>query len=271
MPYYLVPRALSTVKTGHTTPKKGATSATFSVSNGGPIAGSADFYTHGIDSENNKANPSSADVRAVGVQSFADPTASDPNRRLLVFGINTYNRWSSPSLNEFDVLVDVDNNGSVDYVVVGVDQGALAGAFNGTYVSAVFSTRSAGASIAFLAFAPTDGSTALLPFRTSQLCRTAEPCMSSTANPRFTYGIAAFDLENSSGDDFPAETAKFNAWTPSIESGQFETIAPGGTVDVTAAINRTEFALTPAKGLMAVITDNRAGNDEAELVQLKVR
>ena len=140
VPYYLVPRALSTIKTGFTTPKKGATSATFSVSNGGPIAGDADFYTYGIDSVNNKANRSSADVRAVGVQSF--PSGAN---RLLVFAVNTYDRWSHPSLNEFDVLVDVDNNGSVDYVVVGVDQGALAGAFNGTYVSAVFSTRSAGA------------------------------------------------------------------------------------------------------------------------------
>jgi subtilisin family serine protease len=265
VPYYLVPRALSSVKTGFTSPKKGATSATFPVSNGGPIEGSADFYTFGIESENNKANRSSADVRAVGVQSF--PSGAN---RLLVFAVNTYDRWSHPSLNEFDVLVDVDNNGSVDYVVVGVDQGALAGSFNGTYVSAVFSTRSAGASIAFLSFAPTNGSTALMPALSTQLCRTGEPCLNA-ANPRFTYRIAAFDLEDSSGDDFPAETAKFNAWSPSIESGQFETIAPGATVNVTAAINRTEYALTPAKGLMAVITDNAAGRDEAELVLLKVR
>ena len=210
----------------------------------------------------------------MGVQSFADPIASDPNRRLLVFAINTYDRWSSPSLNEFDVLVDVDNNGSFDYVVVGVDQGAVTwhGSFNGTYVSAVFSLSAPEqSSSTFLAFAPTDGSTALLPCPDEPALLTGEPCMSRRRTRASRTGSRRSTSRTRSGNDFPAETAKFNAWNPSIESGQFETIAPGGTVDVTAAINRTEFALTPAKGLMAVITDNRAGNDEAELVQLKVR
>ena len=98
--------------------------------------------------------------------------------------------------------MDVDNDGVVDYVVVGVDQGAIqTGTFNGIMGSFVFSTRSGGASIAFLADAATDGSTALLPVTSTQLCRAGEPCLSKNTNPRFTYSAVGFDLTETVGAD----------------------------------------------------------------------
>ena len=85
-------------------------------------------------------------------------------------------------------------------IVIGVDQGAVQlGDFNGQMGSFVFSTRSPGASIAFLAAAPTDSSTALLPVLSTQLCRAGEPCLSA-AN-RASYHAVAFDLINGGVDE----------------------------------------------------------------------
>ncbi|MBA2642322.1 MAG: S8 family serine peptidase [Actinobacteria bacterium] len=267
VPYYLVPRALSNVeaKLDHNRVPAASPSATATVTNpNGAIAGTADFYAWGID---DKKNPhlGSNDVRAVGVQSFQ----FSPTSQLIVFAVNTWSRWSNAATNEFDISVDVDpasGNGD-DYVVVGVDQGAVqAGSFNGRMAAFVFSTRSAGATVNFFATAPTDSSTALLPILSSQLCRTGEPCLTA-ANPRFSYQIDSFDLLADSVDPVAA-VAKYNAWTSSITQGSFATLPPGGSANVPITINPAEWALTPALGVMVVSLDNRAGKAEALLLPL---
>src|SRR6266850_1352112 len=284
VPYYLVPRALSDVDT-----KIGALSGTNPSTVGtvtntkGAISGDADFYAWGLfdkpienhdfqgDEEGDQTGKTSSDVRAVGVQSFPNPSAADPNRQLLVFAVNTYNRWSNASTNEFDISVDVDGDGIDDYVIVGVDQGAVQlGAFNGVMGSFVFSKRSPGASIAFLALAPTDSSTALLPVLSSQLCRTGEPCLSKTVNPRLTYHAVSFDLVNG-GNKVVAGSAKYNPWSSSISQGDFLTVPPGASGSTTVSVNSAEAALTPALGLMVVTFDNKAGGEEAQLIPVRTR
>jgi len=238
----------------------------------GPITGTADFYAWGL-SDPNALGKSSADLRALGVQSFANPSLADPTRRLLVFAVNTWNRWSNASTNEFDIFLDVDpqNGNGDDYVVVGVDFGAVAaGSFDGRMAAFVFSIRSPGASVVFLAAAPTDGSTALLPVRTSQFCRAGEPCMSQATNPRFTYHAFGFDL-TSDFADATAGPAKFNAWSSSISQGAFFGVPKGASGGVPIAINPAEWALTPALGVMVVTLDNRAGKEEAALLPLKLK
>ena len=75
-------------------------------------------------------------------------------------------------MSEYDIPVDVNGDNAADYTVVGVDQGAVqTGVFNGVMGSFVFSERSGGASIAFLATAPHDSSTILIAVRSAQLCR----------------------------------------------------------------------------------------------------
>ena len=56
----------------------------------------------------------------------------------------------------------------------------------------VFSTRSAGATLLFLASDPTDSSTVEIGILSRQLCRAGEPCL--TANKNFTYSATSFDL-----------------------------------------------------------------------------
>src|SRR5438874_5388865 len=119
VPYYLVPRALSGVNA--TMPKSVTTaspSTNVTLSNpSGPISGNADFYAWGLNnSKKPGANP--ANVRGIGVQSFP----FNATNQLLVFAVNTWNRWSNAATNEFDIHVDVDNDGDDDYIIVGVDQ-----------------------------------------------------------------------------------------------------------------------------------------------------
>jgi len=56
--------------------------------------------------------------------------------RSLVFVINTYGRATNQTVNEFDILIDNNGDGVVDFVVVGADLGVvLTGSFNGQMAS----------------------------------------------------------------------------------------------------------------------------------------
>jgi minor extracellular serine protease Vpr len=271
VPYYLVPRASSLidVTVADSTPDTPGYTTTATVTNDADaaIAGSADFYAWGL-RDGKDADGSPADMRAIGVQS----SDIGSNNRLIGFGVSTWNRWSTAATNEFDIFVDVDpqNGNGDDYVVVGVDVGAVtAGSFDGRFGSFVFSTRSGGAS-GFLATAPTDGSTAFLPALSTQFCRAGEPCL-SVANPRFTYHAVGFDLKEGEEDDMPL-SARFNPWTPAIftdDEFDFLTVAPGASDTTDVTINRTEWDQTAARGLMVIVNDNKSGEAEAELIEMR--
>jgi len=268
VPYYLVPRALSGVNANMATFVRTSSPTTnANLSNpSGPITGNADFYAWGLNDVKD-AGTNSADVRGIGVQSF--PFGAN---QLLVFAVNTWNRWSNAAANEFDIYVDVNpaaNDGD-DYVIVGADQGAVqTGTSNGRMAAFVFSTRSTGATVNFFATAPTDSSTALLPVLSSQLCRAGEPCLSG-ANPRLTYHAVSFDV-TSNFVDVVAGTAKYNAYSSSITQGDFVTVPRGASGAVPITITPAEWAQTPALGTMIVTLDNKAGQKEAALLPLELR
>ncbi len=268
VPYYFVPRALSDVSTSIGKLKGTNPSTTATVTNKhGAIAGDADFYAWGL-SGNNSPGRVSNDVRAVGTQSFD----WDGTQQLLVFAINTYNRWSNAATNEFDLYVDVDGDGVDDYIVFGADQGAIqTGTPNGRMGSFVYSLNSGRISINFLATAPTDSSTILLPVLTSQLCLAGEPCLSA-ASPRITYSAVSYDLQSSPpGVDVVSGSAKYNVWASSISQGGFASVAPGATDSSNViAVDSAEWKLTPAKGLMVVNIDNKSGEGEAQLIKVEV-
>jgi subtilisin family serine protease len=266
VPYYLVPRALSRVDvTVADSSPSPTTTATVTNDASAAISGNADFYAWGL-RDGNDLEGSHADMRAVGVQSFVDGA-----NRFLVFAVSAWQRWSNAASAEFDIFVDVDplNGNGDDYIVVGADVGAVtAGVFDGRLGSFVFSTRSGGAG-GFLATAPTDGTTALLPASSTQFCRTGEPCLNA-ANPRFTYHATGFDLLDEEDDAMPG-IGRFNAFSPAIfteNEFDFLTVAPGASASTDVTINATEWALTPARGLMVVTQDNAAGEAEAKLIEM---
>jgi minor extracellular serine protease Vpr len=277
VPYYVVPRALATLSAtssagSKVTVAKPSTTVTISNKKNTPIAGNADFYAWGLHSAHTPGQTTN-DVRDVGVQAFQN--AGGANNPLIVFGVNTYQRWSTPSANEFDIFVDVDpqNNNGDDYVVVGFDYGAITtGSFTGQYGTFVFSTRTSGASALNPAntFAPTDSSSASLVILRSQLCRAGQPCLSVT-NPRFTYHVVSFDVFGTAVDTV-AGVAAFNAFSPSITTGAFLAgIAPNTSASTIVSINPAEWAQTPALGVLALATENKSGADEALEVPLSLK
>jgi hypothetical protein len=259
VPYYLVPQAVSHIDTAIDTKKVTKTgSATATVTNkNGAITGTADWYAWGL-TDGRDSSLGSNDVRAVGVQAFPG---------VIAFAISTQHRWSNAAANEFDILVDVDGNGSDDYDVVGADLGALqTGTNNGQMAVAVFNLTTGGGSIQFLADAPTDSSTIVLPVNISQLCAASSPCLSGSS-PRLTYHAVAYGLTDNTVDVVDG-VASFNAFSPAISTGMFDVVAPGASATETVSVDAAEFAQTPPLGLMIVSHDNPA-TDEAQLIRLR--
>jgi len=66
-------------------------------------------------------------------------------------------------------------------------------------------------------------------------------------------------------------TASFNPWSNAISTGGFASLA-AGTSDSSVVVNvdAAEWAITPAKGLMIVTLDNKAGASEAQLIPVEL-
>lgn len=219
------------------------------------IAGSADFYAWG---HNDDKDQGYVDIRAAGVQSFASGTS-----QMIVFAVNTHQAWSTPSLMEVDVRIDTNGDGAPDFIVIGIDLGQLQATptFDGRIASAVLNVATGVITTQFLASAPTNGATILLPIDAAQIGVTAE-------NPRFSYSIATFDL-NSADTDVTTGSASFNAFSSAVSQGNFISVPPGGTEFVQVSLDVAEQALSPALGHMIVTVDNRGGSREATLIPLR--
>ena len=141
--------------------------------------------------------------------------AADPDRALIVFAVNTHNRWSNASVNEFDIGVDVDGDGIDRLLSSSVSTRARCrpASFNGIMGSFVFSTRSGGASIVFLADAATDSSTALLPVTFDAALPRRLNRASASGEPALRRTAPSASISTNGGVDVVPGTAKFNVWT----------------------------------------------------------
>ena len=266
VPYYLVPRARSEIRTrlsedfGPAQP-----TATALVRNRSRVVpGTADFYAWGLKGSHKKLG--TAGLRAVGVQSFdaADFGLPASAGKVLVFAVNTFGRWTTPVINEYDILIDSNNDGKFDYVVaaLGLTSGRVA-----VFLFDFNTGEQLGQTATFFATAPTNESTILMPILSGDMGITA-------SHPRFTYGAQGFD--GFSGNfDFVGETvtgavgldaARFNPFTSAVSTGDFAVVGPGATASVPLSINAAEFAATPPLGVMIVGMENFSGNKEAQVV-----
>ncbi|MDB6042139.1 MAG: hypothetical protein JWM63_690 [Gammaproteobacteria bacterium] len=259
VPYYQVPRVRSDVfatLAGHLNashPKAKVALANVL----GAITGNGDFYAWGL--SGTRQGVTNFDTRAVGVQSIV---AADGSDSTLVFAVNTFERFSAPSPAEFDILVDVNGDGVPDFDVVGIDFGILStGLFSGQYISAVVNLATGKVIPEFLADAPTDGSTVLLPVSASDLGITPK-------NPRFAYTAQTTNLLDGTTGHLPG-AAKFNAFTPAISNAMFVPVARNKVALTPVSIDPAEFAKTPALGLMVIVQDNPSGERQASLLPIK--
>jgi minor extracellular serine protease Vpr len=257
VPYYLVPRARSIVKARLQGDQgKGEhASATVALTNGSKsVAATADFYAWGLRGDH--ASLGSIGLRAVGVQSYSDSKYG----QILQFAVNTFGRTSNPTSTVYDLYLDVDGDGVPDYHVEAADLGLLTtGVADGQMAVAVFklATNTPGV-LEFLATAPTDGSTVLMPLL-------AKDVRITSANPRFSYVAQTTDLATGNVDTI-STSARFNAFNNAISTGALVLLPPGASASVPMSIDRKEFARTPALGAMVVSLDNMTKDNEQALL-----
>ncbi len=265
VPYLLVPRANSKVTAGSAAPwfgkKHGVRdgSKTVTLRNTlGAIDAAADVYTWGLSDDKDAAKAladTGYDIRAAGVQSWADG-----DDQVLVFAINTHKRWSNAAGNEFDVVLDTNRDGTADWIVFSYDSGAVrADAVNG--LTEVFAQNIATGELfatGYLAQAPTDSSTILLPVTAGLLGVTGA----------FDYTVQAFSV-TSGGEDSVDGWATYDPAAPAISNGQYVTVPKRGKADVAFAVDGAAYAAQKPLGAMIVVPDNQSGGDEALLVKVK--
>jgi len=211
------------------------------------------------------------DVRDVGVQvqpkEFLCGTSTTgvcgaTNDRSLVFAINTYGQASNPSVNEFDIVIDLQGNGKPDFFVVGVDFGAVtAGAFSGQFASFIFDKTGALVDL-WVANAPMNGSTILLPALASEIG--LDPAVNST---RFRYAVNAFSIVPGVLVDTTA-FASFRSHQPPVSTGQFIPLAPGASATLNVSVDLGKVAGTPQLGWLVIGLDDANGAAQADEIPL---
>ncbi len=224
----------------------------------GSLTADAEVFTWGLSDKKDVSKAvadTGFDLRAAGVQSFADG-----GDHLLVFAVNTHKRWSNAAGNEFDVVIDTNRDGKPDWIVFSYDSGAVrAGSVDG--LTEVFLQNVATGALytsGFLAVAPTDSSTILLPAWASDLGVTGA----------FDYTVAGYSL-TSGGEDEIAGKATYNPAAPAISNGQTVTVPKRGKASVTLEVDRAAYGVQKPLGAMVVVLDNQSGAKEALLLKVK--
>ncbi|MCW2904799.1 MAG: peptidase and in kexin sedolisin [Streptosporangiaceae bacterium] len=240
----------------------GAQATSVKLHNGGVREGTGDVYSWGISDANDVTGAEDAmDVRAAGVQSLPGSAlggaASD---RALIFAVGTWGHWSTAAAHEFDVPIDTNGDGQSDFIVVGADYGAVTtGSFDGRL--AAFTFKADGSLVnAWVATAPANGSTALLPVLASDLGL-------ADGKSRFSYTVNAFSTVPSGLVD-QTPLAVWDSHRPPVSTGEYVKVPAGGSAPVELTADPASLAATPVKGWLVVSPDDHSGSAEADQVGL---
>jgi hypothetical protein len=272
VPYLMIPRARSNVATTLSAgfgPDSSSGTATVTNANGAR-SGSADFYAWGLQGSN--AALGDLGIRAVGVH--LDPAQVNPANNTMTFAVNTFGRFNTPDVTEYDIVIDTTGTGTANKVLVAIDLGKFAAnSYNGAYFTFLCDLPNGDkCKRQGLAKAPFNGSTILMPVKLSALALPGNPYPLDAEHPRFTYTAESFDLKGDRGyaSDSVSGPGKFNAFTPAIYSSPVNVaVPPGAAGTATVSINSDEWDETRALGLMIVTTDNRAGAPQAQLIPVR--
>jgi hypothetical protein len=269
VPFVAVPRGLSDISGSKRTDyvaNGDLLSAAITLKNRGIHAGTADVYTWGLKDGHDVSD--TEDIRAVGVQSQPGAFLGLPDTdRGVIFAINTWGRTANASINEFDIAIDSNGDGSTDFLVVGLDLGAvLLGDFNGQMASFTFDAVSGDLIDAFYADAPMNGSVIELPAVASEIGLSA-------ANPAMDYSITGFSVLTSSQDPV-AGVAHYDVFNPATSNGDFVGLAPHAsavlplTVDASGITGSWHDHDRQPLGWMIVSLDDANGGAQAQLLDL---
>jgi minor extracellular serine protease Vpr len=265
VPFLLLPRATSHIVSPPTVTLEpdsatGRDVGVATLANDGIRAGAADVYAWGLTAA--ATNAGSIDIRAVGVQSVLvglDGLPLPPADPLIRFAVNTWQPWSSPATDEFDILINPDASGNPTYVVAALDEGlVMDGSPNGR--EGCFVVRASDLAITEAAFVsgPVNSTILRCGVRASDIGLTGGA---------FSYGVQAASLLSASTVKLPG-TATFNPFDPSLSQGESVVLLPGQSGDVALWLDRSRLAASPALGWMLVSADNAVGPGQAATIPL---
>jgi hypothetical protein len=277
IPFMLAPRGESNVTAGNRSSyTKGSNSttvnATVPLSNNGIHAGTADIYSWGIsDAADTPGAEGGMDVRTVGVQVFpGQDWGLSANDRMMVFAINVNGRASTPAANEFDVAIDLQNDGKPDYFVVGVDFGAVTtGDFDGRFASIIFD-KNGNVIDAWAGTNDLNGSILELPVPASEIGLAPganAPAGSPIQGSPFRYWVNAFSIVPGDLVD-TTPLGWFRAFQPPVSTGDYIGLDPGQNATLHVSVDKDKLAGAPVKGWMVVSTDDPNGTAQADTVPI---
>ncbi len=263
VPMNVVPKGVSDIKAslGTLTSKGGTQSGALNLRNVSTHWGDADVYAWTIhDVTNDVPDPLVPDIQDAGVQVFPGQAAGAPaSDRLMVLAVNSARGASTMAANEFDVLIDTTGDGAPDYAVIGVDGGLLlAGAADGSVISAVLDLKTGSVVAAYNAVAPHNGSTVLLPVLASDLGL-------SEAKGSFTMSVNSFSLISSAYSD-STRSARFDAYHPAVSTGGYSAVRVGRSASIPVTVDTAALDTQDVRGWLVVSLDDRAGSAAADTV-----
>ncbi|MEN3340919.1 MAG: hypothetical protein V7644_323, partial [Actinomycetota bacterium] len=135
----------------------------------------------------------------------------------------------------------------------------LTGSFDGRFGSFTFDAKTGDLVDAFLADAPMNGSTALLP-------TTLDDLGLHGANTSFTYAVTGFSVAGGAVDRTAAAT--YDAAHSGVSTGQFASLDPGQTKTIPLSADYDKLKSAPALGWLVVTDDDTAGAAQADEVSL---
>jgi subtilisin family serine protease len=267
VPFLVAPRGLSNItasaKAPYTRQAERRNTSTV-LTNSGIHAGTADLYAWGItDADDLPAAGDAVDVRSAGVQVLPGAALGGAaTDRSLQFVINLHGRWSNAAVTEFDIPIDLQNDGRPEFFVVGVDFGVVTtGSFDGRVASLIF--NAAGDLInAWVAENPMNGSTIVLPTLASDIG--LDPAVNST---KFNYAVAAFGIVPEGPVDVTASSS-FRSHDPPVSTGDFIELNPGATQTLNLWVDKGKNAGTPQRGWLVVSLDDANGGAQADQIEI---
>jgi minor extracellular serine protease Vpr len=253
VPIVMVPSGLSNVGATYV-PARGSSPAALRVRNAGRHSGDADVYQWAIsDAEGDSPDPRVSDLRSIGVQSF-----DFGGDQLVVFAVNSWGRSSTQSVNEYDLFIDVDLDGTPDYLLIAADTGLLtSGVPDGTM--SVLTLAADGTPVALYEVgAPANGSTVFIPMLASDLGITGP----------FVFGGLSATVVDTDADVDTTDPAIYDPFAPAVSNGDYVSLRRNQRVDLPVWVDPAAAALQNPWGWLVVTVDDAGGSAEANEVLL---
>jgi minor extracellular serine protease Vpr len=281
VPWQVVPRGISRVQDmpGSRTAWKTSgdlRTSSIKVRNYGVHSGFADVYAWGLQDGNEGIE--GIDLRAAGVQSVDSAvcdSSAKPTDRCLIFAVNLWGTFNNAGENEYDINIDLDNDGQADVALISIDLGLIFGIFYGVVGSVAIDLGSGSLLGVYFAGAGTNGSTILLPVLASDIG------LKPDGDTGFEYWAESYEMYDDDGQVFQFDLmttgavagegnqlAQFEAFDPVLSTGTFKALAPNVTKSVPLVVDSARYEPTKRgqKGWMIVSLDDENGEFQANLV-----